>query len=109
MNDQFWGWLAGFWEADGSLGKPGLRITQKSPIPLWKIQQVCGGVVVADKKVWHNGRLYYVWRVTNSPDIRAILMKMRPHLRFRLMQVNRYLDETPKRIYKRQVIVERKF
>jgi hypothetical protein len=100
----FWIWLAGFWEGEGSLNRSiGIRITQKNPIPLWKIQQVAGGVVA--KEIMGGGQRYWRWRVTSDSEVRAILTKIRPFLTFRLMEVNSYLFDRPKRKYNRHRIV----
>lgn len=93
-------WLAGFWEGDGCLHRNnGLRITQKSYLPLFRIYQVYGGYIRLEKMA--GGRYYYRWSLTDYPTICTVLLAMQPHLRFRYAEVERYLNAPPKRSWHR--------
>lgn len=109
-NNEFWSWLAGFWEGEGCLWfsysrsrvsfESALNITQKSREPLdYIFRKTKVGFV---RETYNKGRLYHVWNVRKKKDIIYIVERMLPYIIFRYKDLKKKL----KLLKERQKIYE---
>jgi hypothetical protein len=111
-DEEFWAWLAGFWEGEGSLNlyadkrggnrtlRPLLTVSQSDRAPIDYIYERLrvGGVSLdtqrgkrnymkAENRVIEACKDCWIWQVQSKREVLEILQRMLPHLRFKADEV----------------------
>lgn len=97
LNREFLAWLAGFWEGEGSFtvvqktGGPTVTITQADRTPLDLIKNRFGVGRIANKPPVEGYRIVYQWRLSGRREVKDVMGRMLPFMKFRKAEVEEKL------------------